>query len=463
MKNTFVLLCIVFVLFPCCKLDLILDTQDAVTPDDWTKGDQGNSSSRKWTFIIYMAADNDLESAAIADINELEAVNLGGAPVSILVLLDRHPGYDMTNGNWSDTRLFEIKTDPGGLASTIVSTRLDCPELGISKDSETELNTADPLVLSGLIDFSKREYPAEQYALLIWGHGTGWRGVSDMETLSAPLKAVALDDTQGQYMPLPAFGRAVASKGLSLIGFDTCYAALLEVAYELRDSAILLAGSEGAIQSTGWDYTALFEDFLRKPNLSITDLGDSIQYQFSKQYAGLNNATISQIRLPQINNLFNVFDKFAETIANAVTSEPARNAVLKEILHNTECHYFTFFPSDLYIDILSFSKKIVEIRSSITMDKEEQDTIITAANELENTLDTAIPSSWAKNGTSKKIGIHVIPLQGIAVPAASHELAYVRGSMHQDKSAFVDDSLHWVPNSIPQSDSLLDKLFYWQY
>jgi hypothetical protein len=61
------------------------------------------------------------------------------------------------------------------------------------------------------------------------------------------------------------------------------------------------------------------------------------------------------------------------------------------------------------------------------------------------------------------MGVHVIPLQGIAVPAAAHELAYIRGSKSIDKSRFVENSRHWVPNSVPQSDSLLDKLFYWIY
>jgi len=155
-------------------------------------------NGREWTFIVYMAADNDLESAAIADLNELEAIrNLDRAPITILVLLDRNPGYDMTNGNWSDTRLFEVKSDPAGLNSTIISTRLDCPQLGLCKDTETELNTADPLVLSRLIDFAKLAYPAAHYALFVWGHGTGWRGGAGAETKPGPMKAVAFDDTHG--------------------------------------------------------------------------------------------------------------------------------------------------------------------------------------------------------------------------------------------------------------------------
>jgi len=462
MKNI-TLLFLVFALTVSCQFGIINDIQGTNNHDDLVKDSQGSSEKRKWTFIIYMAADNDLEAAAIADFNELEAVNYGAAPISILVLLDRHNSYDMTNGNWSDTRLFEIKSDPAGLTPTIRSPRIDCPELGLQKNTETELNTSDPLVLSSLINFAKRAYPAEQYALFIWGHGTGWRGGVNNEFLPEPVKAVAFDDSQRQYMSLPSFGRAVAGKGLSVIAFDTCYGALLEVAYQIRNDARLFVSSEGEIMSTGWDYTALFNGFIGKKNYSISDLGNTIQNQFSEHYASLNNATISQIQLPQIKNLFSRFNDFSGAVAEAIADEPAKNAVLKQIFHNVESYFFTSFPSDMYIDIFDFTKKTAAIRELITTDTDQQEAILETANKLEQALSLAVPSSWAKNGTSKKLGVHVIPLQGIAVPSARHELAYIRGSMAIDKSAFVEDSEHWAPNAVPKNDSLLDKLFYWTY
>jgi len=461
-------LCMILAVFSACGQAVNIGLQGDPSYTNPNQDDQNISGpppppEREWTFLIYMAADNDLESAAIADLKELEAVRYNNEPVSILVLLDRHPAYDMTNGNWSDTRLFEVKSDTGGQTSTIISTRLDCLELGLSKDAETELNMADPLVLSRFIDFAKRAYPAKHYALFIWGHGTGWRGGLETGSLPMPLKAVAFDDTQEQYMSLPSFGRAIAGKGLSLLGFDTCYAAILEVAYEVRNDAALLVGSQGEIMFTGWDYTALFSDFMKRPVLSIANLGSAIQNQFSAQYAGLNNATISQIQLSQVNNLFLKFEDFTRKVAEAITGEAGRKAVMSQILHSVESYFFTSFPSDLYIDIFDFSKKITAIRSEITPNESLQNAIATTAAELENAMAAAVPSSWAKNGTTKKMGVHVIPLQGIAVPAVRHEMPYIKGSMSMDKSAFVENSRYWVPNWVPKSDSFLDKLFYWTF
>ncbi|MDR1506801.1 MAG: hypothetical protein LBI67_06825 [Treponema sp.] len=441
-----------------CSLAVVLLGCQGIITDT-----QLGTGKRKWTFIVYMAADNELESSAIADFNEMEGVLLGGQPVSILVLFDRHENYDMTNGNWSDTRLFEVRSDPAGINSTIISPRLNCPELGLTKDTATELNMADPLVLSKVIEFSKRVYPAESYALFIWGHGTGWRGGENVSELPQPLKAVAIDDTSSQYMPLPSLGQAVSGKGLSVIAFDTCFGALLEVAYQIRNDAALFVGSEGVIPSTGWDYTSFFTTFLLHPSLSIQDLGDSIQNQYSAQYGGLSNASISQIDLSRVDNLVAKFNNFAGTVAESLASAAAKDIVLDQVLQQVEGHYIASFPSDLYVDVFDCAQKITTVRTSITSDVSRQTNIAAAAADLEAALTLAIPSSWAKNGTTKKIGVHVISLQGVGVPSSSHELAYIKGSTAIDKSAFVENSPHWVPNVTPRNDNLLDKLFYWIY
>jgi len=61
---------------------------------------------RKWTYVVYMAGDNELEGRAVEAVNEIEAVNWRGADVSVLVLIDRTAGYDATDGDWSGTRLW---------------------------------------------------------------------------------------------------------------------------------------------------------------------------------------------------------------------------------------------------------------------------------------------------------------------------------------------------------------------
>ncbi|MDR1105017.1 MAG: hypothetical protein LBL44_01545 [Treponema sp.] len=436
-------------------LAILTACQQAVT------GTIGAIGGRKWTFVVYMAADNDLEAAAIADFNELEGAAVPGNAASILALLDRAPGYDATNGNWTDTRLFEVRNDPNGVNATIVSKRLSCPELGLSSDMETELDMSDPLVLSRLLAFAKRVYPAENYGLLVWGHGTGWRsGGTVSGTLPEPLKAVAFDDTSTHFMGLPSLGEAVSGQGLSVIAFDTCFGALLEIAYQIRNSAEWFVGSEGVIPSTGWNYAGLFTSFLQKPFLLPGDFCDSAMDQFIGQYSGVAGSAISKIKLSEVSALFSAFETFSGTLARNITSIPIRDAVLTSVLTTVESYYFTSYPSDLYIDIYDFSQKMIAMRTSITSDPLEQNAISVSGTLLQSALQNAVPSSWAKNGTTMKLGVHVIPLQAASVPRSSHEGEYINGSASLGKSAFVENSVHWVPHAVPQTDSFLDKLFY---
>jgi hypothetical protein len=418
---------------------------------------------RRWTFIMYMAADNDLEPAAIADFNELEAVDLSAGIVSILVLLDRGTGYDATNGDWTDTRLYEVSSDPHGNNATLVSTRLDCAELGLTADTATELDMSDPLVLSRLVQFAKREYAADNYGLLIWGHGTGWRGGAGAREGITPLNAIAVDDQSGHYMSLPSFGTAVSGENFAVIAFDTCFGGLLEVAYQIRNNARYLVASEGIIPSTGWNYAGVFTSFLQDGGLTAEKFADRAVASFSSQYSGTPGAVIAKIDLSAVDALFAAFETFTGTLAANISAVAVRDTVLYEMLHNTEVHYFSSYPSDLYIDMYDFSRKMIDLRASITSNTAQQILIQSAGLSFQDALSAAVPQSWAQNGTANKCGVFVIPLSGPSIPMASHDIAYINGSISMEKSAFVAASEHWVPHTVPKADSFLDKLFYWTY
>jgi hypothetical protein len=61
------------------------------------------------------------------------------------------------------------------------------------------------------------------------------------------------------------------------------------------------------------------------------------------------------------------------------------------------------------------------------------------------------------------IGVHLIPKSASGALAASHASDYVKGQQRTDQSAFIKESLWWVPTEGGNSSSLLDKLFYRVY
>jgi hypothetical protein len=59
----------------------------------------------KWTVMVYMSGDNNLEDFIAKDI-DLELAPMGSsANVQVLALADRAPGYDKSHGDWQTTKL----------------------------------------------------------------------------------------------------------------------------------------------------------------------------------------------------------------------------------------------------------------------------------------------------------------------------------------------------------------------
>ncbi|PKP54790.1 hypothetical protein CVT91_18230, partial [Candidatus Atribacteria bacterium HGW-Atribacteria-1] len=78
-------------------------------------------NTAEWTVMVYLDADNNLESAGINDINEMEMVG-SSSDVNIVVQVDRVPysvlaanneGHldDSSNSNWTNTRRYYITQD----------------------------------------------------------------------------------------------------------------------------------------------------------------------------------------------------------------------------------------------------------------------------------------------------------------------------------------------------------------
>lgn len=412
---------------------------------------------RQWTIVIYMAADNDLESAAMLDMNELEAAGAGGPEVSVLALVDRASGYDATNGDWTGTRLFELASGAADF-DTVLSTReIDCPPLGLVAGANTELDLAEPTVLDCLLSFASESYDAEHTALVVWGHGTGWRGGSGEGASS--FKAVAFDDTSGNFMTLPELAGAIEGKSLSVIGFDTCFAAILELAYELRSNGGFLAGTPGMAPSTGWDYARLLDAFSssdRSPDALCAAMLD----QYRAQYSGVPGASFSVVDLTMVDTLFSAFDAFGKNLARCVLDAADRTAVRQLAVSDSLLYGGESYPCDVFIDIGSLCAGTAKILGTLSADASRKAAVSADIADVTTALLAAIPSGWSAAGSGKTpLGVHLAPFILSSVPRAWHDALYVKNSGTLLQSRFVLDSTGWVPNSIP-ADSLLDILFY---
>lgn len=107
-------------------------------------------------------------------------------------------------------------------------------------------------------------YPADDYGLVLWGHGNGWVIMNDSV---ATRRAIAVDNgnnkvsDSGMWLNIPSLH--IALKALphpfKFIFADCCNMQNVEVAYELRDVTEYYIASPAGIPGEGAPMTRLYQ------------------------------------------------------------------------------------------------------------------------------------------------------------------------------------------------------------
>jgi len=395
-------------------------------------------SKSKWTFIVYMAADNNLNSSALDDFREMECADCNSDNIKTLVLFDRAPSSLADDKTWTGTKLFEINHS----SAKTKSIQLNINALGINPSSSAELDMGDPETLISLLSFSRKYYPAEKYALIVWGHGTGYRFNSNPKN-----RAIAIDETSGTFMEIPELRKAIKSgmgnEKLELIGFDTCFGSELEELYELRDETNWFVGVEGVQDATGWDYSSWMNQ-----NLEECNAGNEVAKLIEKQYSSKNDKSFAIVNMTSIQELFETFDSFSSQAAKLIKDEKSAKKLKESILKNA--NVFTVSGSLLnpvYIEISSMCN--VLLQEYPELDKNFLN--------VSSVLKQATSETYCSAQEIFPIGIYFCSLDEKGEVSDKISAYYTQGSDVKGQCQFVQKASGYVPTS-DSKGSLLDKL-----
>ena len=215
--------------------------------------------SAKWTFMVYMAGNNNLSSAGDLDLTEMRRV--GSTPdVNVVVQFE--------NQGPEGTRRFLIRNGENDETQNLGKT-----------------DSGDPVVVKDFIDWVVGAYRADHYALVLWNHGGGWEpseSTSTLKKISAPAftrgeasfigksrlkktlfsttmktilqnprkeRAICNDDSTGHSLDTIELGHVVAHAKdvigkLDVLGMDACLMSNLEVACEISPFVDYMVASE---------------------------------------------------------------------------------------------------------------------------------------------------------------------------------------------------------------------------
>jgi len=305
-------------------------------------------NTAEWTVMVYLDADNNLESAGIDDINEMEIIG-STTDVNIVVQVDRIPysvlaanneGYldDISNSNWTTTRRYYITQD---FDSVQINSQL-ISDLG-------ELNMGDPQTLVDFANWAVANYPAKKYLLVIWNHGGGFRST----TLS---KDIAWDDTSGgDKITMSELEYALSTisiqmgKNVDIVGMDACLMAMTEVAYQIKDYANILVTSEENEPNDGWPYDTILGQLVVNPTTSPEQLATDIVDKYIYSYPSYD-VTQSAIDLSHM-------DTLATQLSNLALAIMSDTLTPKNIYINAA--YSSQYYGDYdFIDLYDFCSKV---------------------------------------------------------------------------------------------------------
>ena len=319
------------------------------------------SPNANWTILVYLDGDNDLEYTAIDDINEMEQATLPDS-INVIVQIDRAFGYDTSNGDWTTTRRYKIVHDTN---TSIISSQL-IQDMG-------ELNMGDPQTLINFANWGIQNYPANNYMLILWDHGSGWKNMNLFQTF----KWVCYDNTNNDYITTIELRTALNSiyattgKKLGIIAFDACLMGMIEIGYEIRNYVDIMVASEETIPGDGFPYDDILISLSSNPTISKESLSSLIVNKYVQSYSGGSqgyaDVTLSAVNLDNISILSTKVSELANLLINSFST-------FKTQINNARNNALKFADSD-YKDLYHFTSLIKSNISDISIQNKSQEVL----------------------------------------------------------------------------------------
>jgi hypothetical protein len=321
------------------------------------------AGKKQWTVMVYLAGDNNLDSAGVVDLGEMKQVG-STDQINIVAQFDRSTGK-------GETRRFYLRKGTTLAKDALVN-------LG-------ETNMGDPKVLQSFLEWGAKSYPAERYMVVIWNHGAGWDDTNIYRTVRSELKrnlsykgdrvaeavrratgaipishvraisarrakralfastihqavklrAIAFDDDAQDFLDniemkrvLTAAKKLFGGK-LSVLGMDACLMSMVEVGYQVRNTAEVMVGSQQVEPGAGWPYHTVLKALAAKPNMTAAELGKTVVDRYLASYGAKSGVTQAALNLSASTAIEGAVDKLAAVLLKAVADSQKLFAIVR--------------------------------------------------------------------------------------------------------------------------------------
>lgn len=392
-------------------------------------------SKKDWTFIVYIAADNDLRGFAARNIKQMAEIGSNNH-INILVQLDIR-----ITDNKKITRRYYIENNK------ILHVNADDPH-------SQKMDSGNPNTLVSCCAWAIENYPANHYALILWNHGTGiidpetgrminptelfsYNSSSNRYDLDRTVgfldfinekefryrndcwKGICWDESTGNYLTNQKLDAALTEistrflhgKKLAIIGFDACLMSMTEIYKIVRKNAEIQVSSQEVELGAGWDYSKALAPF-RTQSLDPKSFAAHIVDAYQETYNKItNDFTQSAIDLGESELLEQNINTVAQLLIEALNKQ--QNGSVKNAIQTSRSKLLcTHFDEPSYIDLHHFYSNLLINLKLFVLNNEEQSRNLKEA--LTNALEEG-KSLIKQIVIANKTGKNLNKAQGISI------------------------------------------------
>lgn len=315
------------------SLNHILKMYFAISVTFMTFAFAGNEVEREWTFLIFLNANNNLDSFGDMNLKQMESLG-SNERMNIVVQ------WGSMSRKTVKRMLVKKSTNPNKITSPVVQD-LGNADMGDFKELEKFLK------------WGHQKYPAKKYFVSVWNHGNGWYR-SELAEKGIHINDISYDDKTGNKITTEQLGLVMGNfskyihRKIDLYGSDACLMSMAEVASEMKDSVSYFAGSQQVEPGEGWPYKEFLRAWNKAPESGPAQVGNLLADEYLKAYSGgvygHANITFSILNLNALSSFENSVKSFVSELRGFSQSEK-REAMLaaNEALYFTNSDYKDFF------------------------------------------------------------------------------------------------------------------------
>ncbi|MFH1644565.1 MAG: clostripain-related cysteine peptidase [bacterium] len=300
-----------------------------------------------WTLYVHMAADNNLSTYASMDLVDEMAKATLSERINVVAQCDLP--------NHLGTYRYKIENNE------VVTLEVLASEMGQNPEQD---------LVSGM-RWAAQNFPANHYAISLWGHGSGI-----IDPIRKITRGILYDDTNDTYLNnqdmlsalIQIKNEVLGGKKIDVLGMDACLMADLEVGYQIKDCVNYFVASQQTEPAFGWDYcgflTSASTAYLTPAQFATAIVNSYKVFYDEKQTADYTQSVVDLTKIDLVEQKLNlIVDKWNQC-------EEVLGIEFKNVIDQVRNKSLEFEDDD-FIDLHFFCKTVLDELETIELPEPE--------------------------------------------------------------------------------------------